>query len=117
VSLVANGSLQLNASNEYQSCPVCNERTGYSERYPFHLCKNCLADGAIVDGNVVPIEQLKLDILSDPIIYCVVKGVNCIAQEAHFGGLVVNAEKQHQQFMKKLKQKYAIKRILSKIGL
>ena len=71
-----------------QECPICAGETSYNPRYPYHICRTCLADGIVVNGCTVEVSSL--DIYSVPSVECLVKGKECIAQEARFGGLVVN---------------------------
>jgi len=70
-----------------QYCPICNEAVKANPRYPNYVCSNCLADGLEVNGNKVLVSEV--DVQSDVEISCIVKGVNCTAKEAHFGGTVV----------------------------
>lgn len=72
-----------------QPCPICNGETPYSQRYPRHVCRACLAEGVEVNGKTSPLEEV--DVYYRPV-RCTVKGVRCIAEEAHFGGIVVNVE-------------------------
>lgn len=70
-----------------QYCPICNAATKYNPRYPNYVCNTCLAEGATIAGNLVPVSEI--DIFFKPEILCIVKDIKCKAREAHFGGVVV----------------------------
>ena len=71
-----------------QKCPICEREQEYSQRYPIYICQYCLKDGVKVDGNVVRVADLNVYMKGR--VACTVKGFNCMAQEAYFGGTVVN---------------------------
>jgi len=72
-----------------QICPICKGSVKPQPRYPTYICEQCLADGVEVNGQVVP--KSKVDVYSSLSVNCKVQGVDCIAQEARFGGTVVQA--------------------------
>ena len=70
-----------------QAGPICQAQVKQVARYPKYVCRACLAQGVVVNGEAVPVEELNIGSLSQ--IECFVAGVRCIANEAHFGGCVV----------------------------
>jgi hypothetical protein len=56
-------------------------------RYPQYICKGCLSAGVVCDGSIVAL--VDLGVYSRANVPCSVKGVECIASEARFGGVVV----------------------------
>lgn len=70
-----------------QQCPICNEVVKPNPRYPNYVCSNCLTDGLEINGQKVSVSEI--DIYSSTEVSCSVKGVNCCAKEARFGGAVV----------------------------
>lgn len=90
---------------EYQKCGVCNNYScGGSQRYPNAICSNCCRTG-ISDENGFSVEfsntddrgygfvAIHTDIhsnkYSDTNSKCFIKGVECIAMESRFGGIVI----------------------------
>ena len=72
-----------------QLCPICKGSVKPQPRYPSYICEPCLSDGVEVNGQVVP--KSELDVYSNQSINCKVHTLDCIAQEARFGGTVVQA--------------------------
>lgn len=70
-----------------QFCPICKEVVKPQLRYPDYVCESCLVDGVEVDGVNIPKSQI--DVHSNLTVNCIVHGVSCVAQEARFGGTVV----------------------------
>ena len=70
-----------------QHCPVCDESVKPSARYPNYICESCLAGGVEQDG--ANVDLVDLGVYSQVNVPCVVKGIECIANEARFGGVVV----------------------------
>ena len=92
-------------------CPICESMIEYFERYPTYICGNCVAK--LVDVNGVPIRFENQSLLGTGIIALLLNpatgdydlpdqissmtgeafcnGVRCVAEEAHFGGVIVQA--------------------------
>ena len=89
---------------EQQLCPLCKTEVPYSGRYPNYICYMCCSKGNVKDseGNLVefynstPIGTgfLSLHTIDGKVVKkeehtCFVKGVKCYAEEARFGGIVI----------------------------
>ena len=72
-----------------QFCPICKGSVKPQPRYLAYVCEACLADGVEVEGNIIP--KSKIDVYSNLSVNCKVNGIECVAQEARFGGAVVQA--------------------------
>ncbi len=70
-----------------QYCPICSQEVEANIRYPSYVCNNCLAQGLEVGGQQVSVTEL--DVYRNSKIACTVKGIDCVAIEARFGGVVV----------------------------
>ena len=70
-----------------QYCPICKGVVKYQPRYPNYVCEVCMSEGVEVNGKVIP--KNEIDVYSNLTLACKVKGVICNAQEARFGGIVV----------------------------
>jgi hypothetical protein len=70
-----------------QNCPICKELVKVNPRYPNHVCSACLEGGVDVNGNTILVSEI--DVRSNLEVQCSVKGIECKAQEARFGGTVV----------------------------
>ena len=84
-----------------QHCPICRSEMRENKRYPRCLCGGCAAkvedeagrrleitnanagDGIRISYAVTGEERVSRE--------CFVQGVRCWAQEAHFGGVVIQA--------------------------
>jgi len=86
---------------EKQYCPICRNEVKVNERYPMYLCRECSTkttdkDGRPVDfynttqlgtGRVAMYKDMPSEIYNSNL--CYVNGVLCVAQEARFGGIVI----------------------------
>jgi hypothetical protein len=82
-----------------QLCPICNKDVQPNLRYPKYVCHDCCAKATDKDGRRVIFgnidmgggcEGLYLDTkekYEDTI--CYIEGHECIADEARFGGIVI----------------------------
>jgi len=82
-----------------QRCPICSTEVAYSERYPEYLCESCAAKA--VDENGRPLEFSNVSLSGGFIAYyadtkeeygqhiCYIDGIKCRADEARFGGIVI----------------------------
>lgn len=86
------------------TCPICAGPKTYSERYPFSLCHVHYDECRDVQGRKVTFsnegwygglvsqhfEEGKSEpVLSDKDGHCIVRGIPCFAEEARFGGIVI----------------------------
>lgn len=87
---------------ETQPCPICNQPRSYSERYPDALCEACVARATDADGRLLVFGNAGFfggfiaQYADTREVYdshaCTVDGVRCWADEARFGGIVVQPE-------------------------
>tara|TARA_B100002051_G_C16743057_1_gene645596 strand:- start:5673 stop:5939 length:267 start_codon:yes stop_codon:yes gene_type:complete len=84
-----------------KNCPICSEKTHISKKYPYSVCSKC--SQKTVDENDNKIEFFNIDynggfysikdnIKSEEHI-CYINGIQCYAEEARFGGIVVSLDK------------------------
>lgn len=82
-----------------QPCPICGVLQHANARYPRYLCPECAAQTVDDEGRRLSLSNVDLwggfratrsDTGADhPGPYCYVRGRRCIAEEARFGGIVV----------------------------
>lgn len=86
---------------EKQFCPICQKEVAVNERYPNYICEECASKTTDKEGR--PVEYFNTTILgtgcqgrykdASSEIYnsnhCYVNGILCIAEEARFGGIVI----------------------------
>lgn len=82
-----------------QLCPICRASVPPSPRYPRYVCARCCARAATAEGR--PLVFYNLDLAGGfvarradtgevhPGHECFIDGVRCLADEARFGGIVV----------------------------
>ena len=87
----------------YQNCPICGNLVNQSERYPKYVCTDCQMRLTDFDGRLVYYMNTHImgygcqsyykDTNHEPYNsnICYVDGVKCIAEEAHLGGIVIQA--------------------------
>lgn len=93
----------ISENHDYQSCPICLNKTDYSTRYPNQICHDCVRK--LNDENGNPIQFSNITILGQGVKgrykdadreynshICYVNGTRCKAAEHHFGGIVVEVE-------------------------
>lgn len=85
-----------------QHCPICQCSVRENRRYPRYLCASCAAEAKSEDGR--PLEFFNKDISGGYVAEyadthepydshtCFVRGHRCRADEARFGGIVIQAE-------------------------
>ena len=82
-------------------CPICLQKMTFFERYPMKVCPECsektfTKDGIKIDFcNIDVTGGFKSTIQSNPIKEgdehtCYINGLECYADEARFGGIVVS---------------------------
>ena len=96
-------------SEPTQECPICKCGVRYDGRYTRYVCNECqknspplTEDGEkIVFGNeghwggfLSVVNNQKTEV---PIHKCYINGIECYADEARFGGIVIQAAKQATQ--------------------
>jgi len=82
-----------------QYCPICSKTVRSNPRYPRYACRDCSAKATSADGR--PVEFGNVDISGGfvaryadtgddyPSHECFIEGVKCHADEARFGGIVI----------------------------
>jgi len=84
-------------------CPICGQTIPVLVRYPDHICRTCADRAASAEGR--PLEFYNETVLGGILAFyadtgkpyhpgevhipCFVDGVPCVAEEARFGGIVV----------------------------
>ena len=90
-------------TQQEQKCPICGEAVNYSERYPRYLCRKCAGRVTDKDGrrvvfhNIDPMGHGCGGKYADtgelyPSAICYADGHECWADEARFGGIVIQAK-------------------------
>ena len=88
---------------ETGECPICNTNMRRLIRYPLSICDTCCSkenmkdiSGNLVDfantsigGGFVSLHTIDGTIIQKEDHICFVKGVKCYAEEARFGGIVI----------------------------
>lgn len=84
-----------------QHCPICQSTVTENSRYPRYLCRACAARACDIDGRSLRLSQARPDgryaacYADTGISYesreVYVDGIACWADEARFGGIVVQA--------------------------
>jgi DNA-directed RNA polymerase subunit RPC12/RpoP len=89
---------------EKQFCPICQKEVGVNERYPKYICTDCSSKTTDIEGR--PVDYFNTTLLgagcqgkykdTTSEIYssnhCYVNGILCIAEEARFGGIVIQKQ-------------------------
>jgi hypothetical protein len=90
--------------SEMQFCPVCQKEVGVNERYPKYICKECSSKTTDIEGRPVVFfnensdgsgckgEYKDSNSESYKSNQCYVNGVLCIAEEARYGGIVIQKQ-------------------------
>ena len=84
-----------------QHCPICLVEVPASERYPRYICRSCAHKAASTDGRLLEFSNVDMsggfaaryaDTGAEyPSHECFIDGVKCNADEAHFGGIIIEA--------------------------
>ena len=85
---------------EYKSCPICNKEEKMMLRYPKMVCSECIRTGIWADKKqTTPINFYNTSFSGGFISevngiegkqhICYINGKQCIADEARFGGIVI----------------------------
>ncbi|MBC8078543.1 MAG: hypothetical protein H7Y32_20865 [Chloroflexales bacterium] len=85
-----------------QHCPICGVRVAVSERYPRYICAACAQRAQSADGRALRFWNVDMSggfsgtyaDTGEPYAghACFVDGVPCHADEARFGGIVIQVE-------------------------
>ncbi|MCJ7650242.1 MAG: hypothetical protein MUP85_16660 [Candidatus Lokiarchaeota archaeon] len=85
------------------SCPICGKELKPYQRYPNYVCKECSSKAVSKSGRQLIFSNI--DFSGGYIAYykdteeeydshlCYIDGVECIADEARFGGIVIQVKK------------------------
>lgn len=83
------------------NCPICSNQTPHSERYPKSLCSDCFGRASNAQGQKLAFSNLSMSggfqalIVDTQEIYpshtCYIDNIECRADEARFGGIVIEA--------------------------
>ena len=96
-------SRRASGSEPDQRCPICGAEVQFSLRYAGYVCNDCEANAMSPDGR--RLEFTNIDVgggfqaryagtkTKYPSHECVIEGVACIADEARFGGIVVQVRR------------------------
>lgn len=88
------------ANSETQYCPICGNEVFYSSRYPNYVCEDCEAKAVDEEGKLVYFHNTSLVGYGCQGKYkgtnneynhniCYIRGIECKAEEAYFGGIVI----------------------------
>lgn len=82
-----------------QTCPICRTEVTPSARYPRYLCRDCMGRATAPDGGRLEFFNASMSggytarFVATGADYpshdCLVDGVQCRADEAHMGGIVL----------------------------
>ncbi len=86
-------------NNAFQLCPICSKAVPFSGRYPGYVCIDCAIKARSEDGRALSFfnENLSGGFAAQytdngelyPSHECYIDGIKCQADEAHFGGIVI----------------------------
>jgi hypothetical protein len=96
--------MSIPAKLERQICPICKRYVKYSSRYPNYVCGHCVQLATDKKGNPVFFFNTEFSGHGCAGAYvkigkpynsnlCYIKGVECKAEEAYLGGIVVKVSK------------------------
>jgi hypothetical protein len=84
-----------------QQCPICSVEVRPNPRYPRYVCPTCAGKAASADGRLLQFGNVDLSggfvarYADTGVEYsshaCFIGGVKCHADEARFGGIVIEA--------------------------
>ena len=90
----------VKSMREKHFCPICNTELGVSARYPDYICRACVSKATDKEGRPLVFYNETImgsgfqAIFSDTQEIhdshtCYIDGIECYAEEAYFGGIVV----------------------------
>jgi hypothetical protein len=84
-----------------QHCPICSAAVAPNPRYPRYVCESCAGKASSADGRLLAFSNVDFsggfaaryaDTGAEyPSHECFIGGVKCHADEARFGGIVIEA--------------------------
>ena len=94
-------------TNSTSQCPICNEDRYYSARYPTAVCNSCACQTTTLDGQQIEYYNTSVyggfeGLVNGEKTYddiCYINGKKCHAQEAKFGGIVVQLIENESQII------------------
>ncbi|MBD2036969.1 hypothetical protein H6F76_18335 [Leptolyngbya sp. FACHB-321] len=85
-----------------QPCPLCSTLIAHQERYPRAVCQNCVGKACDEQGRQLNFVNLSMSggygaVVAEtgadyPSHLCYINGVKCWADEARFGGIVIQVQ-------------------------
>ncbi len=88
-------------STEFYPCPICSTLVKYFTRYPRAVCNNCYGKASDAQGRKLSFFNTSMSGGFEAIVtetqerhqshICYINGVKCWADEARFGGIVIEA--------------------------
>lgn len=85
-----------------QSCPICSADVSPNPRYPRYVCRTCAAKASSAEGRLLAFENASFwsgfaayyadSGVEYPSHECFIDGVRCRADEARFGGIVIEVD-------------------------
>ena len=89
------------SNNKTQFCPICKAEVYFMPRYPKYVCAKCIDTGTFTkDGKEITFYNIdfsggfmsKVDGKKGQEHECFIKGIKCYADEARFGGIVIQTK-------------------------
>lgn len=90
----------------FHPCPICSTPVSHSVRYPRAVCRDCCAKACDIQGQKLIFFNLSMSggfgaMVSDtkqeyPSHICYIEGKQCWADEARFGGIVIQPYQNEQ---------------------
>ncbi|MEH1819440.1 MAG: hypothetical protein V7L31_10250 [Nostoc sp.] len=91
------------SNTEFRPCPICSTPTRYFSRYPRAVCDDCYSKASDDQGRKLSFFNTSMSGGFEGIItetkekyeshICYIDGVKCCADEARFGGIVIEMMK------------------------
>ena len=85
-----------------QLCPICSTNVTRNPRYPRYVCAECAVKAASLDGRLLEFSNVDFSggfvahYADNGSVYpsheCYIDGIKCHADEARFGGIVIQAQ-------------------------
>ena len=89
------------SSDQYHTCPICFESVSHWERYPLAVCSDCANKASDGQGRSLSFYNVSMSGGLKAIVTdtdeehqshtCYIQGVECRADEARFGGIIIEA--------------------------
>ena len=90
-----------------QQCPICKSKVNSFPRYPNYVCNDCIDKYDTLTWNGYPIKfsnegffggfvsQVMGESTTGNVHKCYINGIECWADEARFGGIVIQPTRAH----------------------